>query len=196
MSDSSPFCFKTVLLGDSGVGKTSIVTRWTTGVYQRLLHPTVGACHQRKRVVIGDAEVELFIWDTAGQEQFQSLTPLYARSACVAILTASITDARSFENLAQWAEILSSATEEIPPVVLAVNKTDLRESAHISEDEITAKYAPQYAAHFFVSALTGEGIDNLFMHAAQLGYQFALANRGTPDSVLNIGTDRWNNCNC
>jgi small GTP-binding protein len=196
MVQPAPFCFKAVLLGDSGVGKTSIVTRWTTGMYQRISNPTVGANHQRKRIVVDDNEVDLFIWDTAGQEQFQSLTPLYARSACVAILTASIVDQDSFDNLAQWTDILGSATDEVPPIVLAVNKCDLRESARMTDEKIETTYATKFAGHFFVSALTGEGIDNLFMFAAQLGYRYALANRGNAESVLNEGTHNGSNCAC
>jgi small GTP-binding protein len=185
MSDFSvPFCFKAVLLGDSGVGKTSIVTRWTTGVHQRIANPTIGANHQRKRVVVDDREIDLFIWDTAGQEQFHSLTPLYARSACVAILTASITDRASFQNVGHWVEILTSATEELPPIVLAANKIDLRENAQITDEEIEADYRSKFDGLFFVSAVTDEGISNLFSYAAQLGYRFAMASRGTPISQL------------
>jgi small GTP-binding protein len=195
MSNSAALCFKTVLLGDSGVGKTSIVARWTTGVYHRIANPTVGASHHRKRVVVDDTEVDLFVWDTAGQEQFQSLTPLYARSACVAILTASMTDQHSLENLAQWSEVLSAAAEAPPPVILAVNKVDLRESAQTTEDAIASKYGRRFAGQFFVSALTGEGVDNLFLYAAQLGYRFALANRA-PESVLSAGGAGGGVCDC
>jgi small GTP-binding protein len=196
MTQSAPFCFKAVLLGDSGVGKTSIVTRWTTGMYQRIANPTVGANHQRKRVVVDEKEVDLFIWDTAGQEQFQSLTPLYARSACVAILTASIVSQDSFDNLSQWIDVLSSATDELPPIVLAVNKMDLRESARLTEEKIESTYVSKFDGHFFVSALTGEGIDNLFQFAAQLGYRFAIANRNTTETVLNEGGDSRSTCGC
>jgi small GTP-binding protein len=88
MSDV-PLSLKAVLLGDSGVGKTSMVARLMASSPQQIANPTVGAAHYRKRVVIEDREVDLWIWDTAGQERFRSLTPLYARSAYVAIVTAS-----------------------------------------------------------------------------------------------------------
>jgi small GTP-binding protein len=168
---------KVVLLGDSGVGKTSILTRWMTGAYQRTTNPNVGASHECKSVVVGETPVDLLLWDTAGQEQFHALAPLYARSASVAILTASITDRRSFESLPQWAEILGSANGEVPPLVLAVNKTDLRASATITDDEVEAEFGGQFAGVFFVSALTGEGIENLFLFAAQVGHRFAVAHQ-------------------
>jgi small GTP-binding protein len=180
---TGPSC-KVVLLGDSGVGKTSLVNRWMTGTYQRVTNPTIGANHQRKRVIVDNAEVDLLIWDTAGQEQFQPLAPLYARSASVAILTASIADRRSFENLSQWTEILSSPSGELPPIVLAVNKIDLRESAKITNDEVESEYGGQFAGLFFVSALTAEGIENLFQFAAQAGYRFAVANKAGSENAL------------
>jgi 50S ribosomal subunit-associated GTPase HflX len=102
----------------------------------------------------------------------------------VAILTASITDRRSFENLSQWTKILSSPTGELPPVVLAVNEIDPRESAKVTNDEVETEYGGQFAGLFFVSALTAEGIENLFMFAAQVGYRFAIANRAGSETAL------------
>jgi small GTP-binding protein len=191
---SAPLCFKAVLLGDSGVGKTSIVTRWTTGVYRKIAHSTIGANHHRKRVVVDDREIDLFVWDTAGQEQFQSLTPLYARSACVAILTASVIDRASFNNFERWVDILSSATDELPPVVLAVNKMDLRDEGQISSEEIASEYGRKCAEIFFVSASTGEGIDNLFAFAAQVGYRFAVSAEPAVGNKLDEKTEGGKGC--
>jgi small GTP-binding protein len=160
---------------------------------QRIASPTVGANHQRKRIVVDERDVDIFIWDTAGQEQFQSLTPLYARSACVAVITAAINDSLSFHNLDHWIDILSSASDEVPPAVLAVNKVDLRENAVLSDDEIAQRYRSKFADIFFVSAVTNEGIDNLFMYAATVGYRFAQANK-PPETVLAEGDRRQAGC--
>jgi small GTP-binding protein len=165
--------FKVVLLGDSGVGKTSLITRWTTGAFSKGTNPTVGANHQRKRLAIEGREVDLFLWDTAGQEQFQALTPLYARCAAVAILTTSIVETSSFANIDRWVDLLQSAADELPPIVLAVNKIDLRESAQKSTSEIQREYQKRFAGIFFVSAFTDEEVENMFMFAALEGYKFA-----------------------
>jgi small GTP-binding protein len=174
-SDVPRLSFKAVLLGDSGVGKTSLVTRWTTGAFSRSANPTVGASHQRKRLTLEGHDVDLFLWDTAGQEQFQALTPLYARSSSVAILTTSLSEPTSFDNIERWISLLQSATDEIPPVILAVNKIDLIDSAFKSIEEIQQEYGKRFAAVFFVSAVTNEEVDNLFMFAALAGYRFAKA---------------------
>jgi small GTP-binding protein len=170
-----PLTFKAVLLGDSGVGKTSLMTRWCHGSYQAGANPTIGANHQRKRIALDTEEIDLFIWDTAGQEQFHALTPLYARSSAVAILVASITDPLSLRNLDRWVDLLSYANTELPPVVLAVNKIDMREFAPLTVEQIQQEYSNKFSGLFFVSAATNEEVDNLFMFAAQAGYRFLLA---------------------
>jgi small GTP-binding protein len=158
------------------------------------MNPTIGANHQQKRVVLDDREIDLFIWDTAGQEQFRSLTPLYARSACVAILTISITDRRSFDNIDRWVDILTTSTEDIPPIVVAANKIDLRGNAELSNEEIENECRSRFAGLFFVSALTDEGINNLFTFAAQVGYRFAVAHRRAPESKLDEKPSETGGC--
>jgi small GTP-binding protein len=191
-----PLAFKAVLLGDSGVGKTSLITRWCHRSYQTDTNLTIGAAHQRKRIVLDAEEIDLFIWDTGGQEQFQSLTPLYARASVVAILVASIAEPQSLQNLDRWISLLGYANSELPPVVLAVNKIDLREFASLTVEQIQQEYSNKFSGLFFVSAATNEEVDNLFMFAAQAGYQFLLANRPqTPQSALNEHTTN-NNCRC
>jgi small GTP-binding protein len=183
--------FKVVLLGDSGVGKTSLITRWTTGAFSKGTNPTVGANHQRKRLAIEGREVDLFLWDTAGQEQFQALTPLYARCAAVAILTTSIVETASFVNIDRWIDLLCSASDELPPIVLAVNKVDLRGSpgsAQKSADDIQREYQKRFAGIFFVSAFTGEEVENMFMFAALEGYKFTQAS--TAEVQRSVLTER------
>jgi small GTP-binding protein len=192
MSDV-PFCFKAVLLGDSGVGKTSMVACWMIGTQQQIAEPTVGPSHHGKRVIIEDREVDLLIWHTAGQERFQCLTPLYARSACVATVTTSIIDSLSFDHLSNWINILTSATNEVPPIVLALNKVDLREKPVLSEEQIDERYRPKFSGLFFCSAFTNEEIDNLFMFAATAAYRVAQGSN-PPDSLLTEGSKKKDCC--
>jgi small GTP-binding protein len=173
--DDSIVSFKGVLLGDSGVGKTSLITRWTTGSYSKPANPTIGTHHQRQRISLDGHEIDFFIWDTAGQEQFQALTPLYARSSAVAIITVSIIESASLSSIDRWVSLLSSANDVLPPIVLAVNKVDLRESAVKSEEEIQEEFGQRFAGIFFVSAATNEEVNNLFMFAALVGLRFTLS---------------------
>jgi len=169
--EKNPSC-KVVLMGNSGVGKTSLINRWTTGVWSRSVKPTIGANHQKKTVRLENKSVDVFVWDTAGQEQFQSLTPLYARSSSCAIIICSINDRSSFDTIASWIDLVRSACEKMPPVLLAVNKNDLANEAVYSNQEIEQKYGKDFVATFFVSAQTGENIDGLFLLAAKIGDEF------------------------
>lgn len=173
--EEKPSC-KIVLLGNSGVGKTSLVARWMTNSFNANGKPTIGANHQRKTVQIKDQDVDLFLWDTAGQEQFQALTPLYAREAASAFIIASIVDIESFKSLDTWIELLRNSCAIVPPMLLAVNKVDLSDKAVYTREEIENQYGSMFSAIFFVSASTGEGVPQAFMHAAQTGFEFIIQN--------------------
>jgi small GTP-binding protein len=185
MVTPSSVCFKAVLLGESTVGKTSLIARWISGIFHRQTQPTIGANHQRKRVQLEDTEVEISVWDTAGQEQFQALTPLYARSASVAIIVTDISKPTSFDRLDHWTELLRQSNERIPPIVLAINKIDLADHLSEQQEELTQSFGPRFAGLFFVSALTSVGIDDLFHFAAVAGYEFASA-ATKPDAVVSL----------
>jgi small GTP-binding protein len=175
--------FKVVLLGESGVGKTSLLSRWVSSVFSKSIMPTIGANHQRKRVQLDSVEVEMSVWDTAGQEEFQSLTPLYARSAAVAILCTAINAQVSFDKIDVWLRLLGEANETLPPVVLVVNKIDLEPNIVARQEQLTLAYASKFAGLFFVSALSNEGVDNMFHHVAEVGYRFTAAVTGDPGPV-------------
>jgi small GTP-binding protein len=177
---------KAVLIGDSGVGKTSLAGRWSTGVYKKGQPATIGANCQRKQVSLQGDQVNVSLWDTAGQEQFESLTPLYSRAAAVAILVASVDKESSFEHLGHWAHLFGqscSSGEELPPIILAINKIDVVQDRSAMMEEMDTKYRRKFADLFFVSALTNENVDNLFMAAADAGNSFLKKRDTTSVSV-------------
>jgi small GTP-binding protein len=152
--------------------------RWSTGIYQRNHPSTIGANHHRKRFLLSGEEVEVFVWDTAGQEQFHSLTPLYSRSAAVALLVTSVDKDTSFEHIDHWISLLEQSASTLPPIVLAVNKMDLLADSAAKQEEIETKYGTRFSGIFFVSALTNENVNNLFMAAAAAGYAFFKTGNG------------------
>jgi small GTP-binding protein len=159
--------YKVVVLGNSGCGKTAIITRWISGTFSLTTKPTIGSNHERKRVVLdGKGPVDLYVWDTAGQEQFQSLIPLYARSSCLAIFVTALDDEQSFDAIPTWIDAVTSSCESPPPILLAVNKMDRTGDASKTIDQIHAEFDSRFLSVFFVSALTGEGISPLFNSAA------------------------------
>lgn len=152
--------FKVIFLGGAGVGKTSVIKRQVSGTFDFKMAPTIGSAHELTEIEIGENVVELCIWDTAGQEQFHSLVPLYIRNSHVAVIMTSITDHNSLSDIEHWIRLLHE-NNEYPRIVVAVNKIDLQGTREMM-DEITSKLENRYGTVMFVSARTGDGIDELF----------------------------------
>ena len=168
--------YKIVLLGNSGVGKTSLINCWLEKNTIDPPHSTIGSCTFEKTIEIDDTKVVLSIWDTAGQEQFQSLTPLYTRSASCAILVASLIDLQSFNQLQTWINLIKESCTKMPPLILAINKMDLESQRMISSDDIEKKYKKTFTYHFYVSAVTGQSVKELFYNAGHLAKKFGKQN--------------------
>ena len=183
--------FKVIILGDTGVGKTSLAKRQAQGAFDFKMNPTVGASHIKTRLKINDKNIELMLWDTAGQEQFASLVPMYARGANVCIIAGSIVNPDSIDHMKTWKERLYASGEK-PPIVAAINKIDLIEGAPMTMDEARSKSESVSKDIFFVSARTGDSIEQLFQAVATtaLSTQKSIENITTPISNSN------NSSNC
>jgi len=161
---------KVVILGDTGVGKTSMVNQYVRGQFTERTQATIGAAFMRKDVLVNDWNIILQIWDTAGQERFRSMALMYYRGAHAAILVFDITSRDTLEKVGGWVEELQEHANEDIVLVLAANKCDLRRSE--GEQNVTSKDAQEYAKSigatvFETSAKTGKGIEDLFNHVAR-----------------------------
>jgi small GTP-binding protein len=175
---------KVVLLGNSGVGKTSIVYRWiSTGTSPRP-DPTVGVNHQRKSATVEDRDVDVYLWDTAGQEQYQALTPLYVHSSSCALIVAAIDDAQSFEAIPKWIDVLQQSCSRPPPLILLVNKMDLASEAVATITDIELTYKTDFHSIFFVSAVTAEGVDAAYNEAVLVAFRFQINTKHPSPRVL------------
>jgi small GTP-binding protein len=151
---------KLVLVGDSGVGKTALGRRFATDTFVEGYAATVGADTMRKRMTVHGIEVDLAIWDTAGQEVYRSLTPQYFRDASLAVIVFSLVDAESLKGAEYW---INSVHEAAPTalLILAGNKVDL------SPREINFEQATEFAeknelGYVETSAVTGQGVNSVF----------------------------------
>jgi len=159
---SNEFDVKLVLLGNSGVGKTSLVLRYVQGTYTLEQSSTIGASFMTKRMQVEDQKLKLQIWDTAGQERFRSMTPMYYRGSNCAILVYDITSEESFENVKDWVSELSSNIRTDIVIVVCGNKCDL-ESQRVVSSSKAKEYASSINAIFIeTSAKDNERIDELF----------------------------------
>ena len=164
-SERKSVSFKLIVLGDSGVGKTSLVIRQTRGQFSYSMAPTIGASHMKTVIPIDDYDVELKIWDTAGQEQFASLVPMYARGAQIAVIVFDVSNPDTYDTLQSWID--SSRNEYlIPKILCAANKIDLEYNEDAIK-KIEASLYEQKIPLFKVSAKNGSFIDELFYEIGQ-----------------------------
>jgi small GTP-binding protein len=175
---------KIVLLGNSGVGKTSIVSRWISADPLVRLEPTVGVNHQRKLATVGDQIVDVYLWDTAGQEQYKALTPLYTHSSSCALIVAAINDSASFQAIPKWVDVLQQSCNRPPPVILLVNKMDLVDGMVATITDIELTHGKNFHAIFFVSTVTEEGIEAAYNGAVTVAFQFQTGSKNSTPRVL------------
>ena len=160
--------FKVVLVGESGVGKTSIITQFIDQTFQEDQQSTTGGTFSTKSVKCGNNKTLKFeIWDTAGQERYRSLTKMFYKDWNAAILVYDITRKDSFEQLKlYWAEQIKECPENII-VVIAANKNDLIQKEEVDEEE-ARKFASDLGAIFVGTTATQvESINELFKEIAK-----------------------------
>ena len=118
--------FKILLLGDSGVGKSSLIHRWVEEKYSETLLGTVGVNFKTKKVTIEGEVVSVQVWDTAGQEQFHQITTSYYRGAHAIMVVYDISDRKSMDNVEYWVKNIKAHASESVHIGLVGNKIDLR----------------------------------------------------------------------
>lgn len=130
--------FKLVLLGESAVGKSSIVHRFVKNTFDDMRESTIGAAFLTQSITIPETEttVKFEIWDTAGQERYKSLAPMYYRNANAALCVYDITSSSSFTKAQDWISELRKQAPEGIVIALVGNKTDLEEEREVNQDEV------------------------------------------------------------
>jgi small GTP-binding protein len=156
--------FKVVICGDSGAGKTSIVHRYCFNCFTPQLMATMAADFVSHSIRLPDGEVTLHIWDTAGQEQYRAIGPLFYRSAALAIIVYPVVSDRPLDCARTWIDRMHSA-EARAKIVVFGNKIDL---ARQPPEEVADWCAENEIPHFFCSALTGAGLKDGFQGAAAI----------------------------
>ena len=156
--------YKIVMLGDQNVGKTSIINRFKHNKFVGNIEPTLALDFQSKELIIDNINVKLLLYDTAGQEKFRTLIPLYTREANIIFFIYDITNSDSFHNIEKWYNSLENVNKNEAIFFLVGNKMDLNDERKVPEEEARA-YANRYNFIFQeVSALTGDGIEELFLN--------------------------------
>ncbi|PSN38128.1 Ras-related protein Rab-21 [Blattella germanica] len=159
--------FKVVLLGEGCVGKTSVVLRYVEDKFNDKGVSTQNASFVNKKINIGGKRVNLVIWDTAGQEKYHALGPIYYRMSNGAILVYDITDEKSFKQVKNWVKELKKMLGSEICLIIAGNKIDLEKQRNVSIQE-AEEYADSVGAkHFHTSAKLNQGIEEMFLEMTQ-----------------------------
>ena len=154
--------FKMILIGDSGVGKSNILSRYINNSFSETTRSTVGVELSAKVEEINNTKIKIQIWDTAGQERYKSITKTYYKGAKGALIVYDITNKESFKNVDKWINDLKESGDDDVSILIVGNKCDLEASREVTTDEVKKKAELYKMAYCETSALKGENIDNAF----------------------------------
>ena len=168
--------FKLSLLGDGGVGKTSIKNRYLTGKFTDKYMTTLGVDFSSHTLKVGDKSVFVAIWDVAGQEVFASIRKSYFEGSRGALVVYDVTRLESFENLLNgWIKPFYETVPDKPPLIIIDNKVDLKEERLVTQEsaeafvnELKTKYSVNHITYIETSAKEGIGISEAFEQLTRL----------------------------
>ena len=167
MAKTYDFLFKLLLIGDSGVGKTCILVRFSEDAFNSTFISTIGIDFKIRTVEIEGKKIKLQIWDTAGQERFRTITTAYYRGAMGIMLVYDVTHEKSFENIRNWIRnIEENASADVEKMILG-NKCDLEDSRVVTKER-GSMLATEHDIKFFeTSAKSGLNVEEAFLTLAR-----------------------------
>lgn len=173
MNSDYDYLFKLLLIGDSGVGKSSILSSFVDNTFTDTHVSTIGVDFKISAIELENKIIKLQIWDTAGQERFKTVTTSYYRGAHGIIVVYDITNRESFDNIKYWLEEVLRYTSEKTNVLIIGNKSDLPNKRTVSFEE-AKNFANKYSYDIIeTSAKTNVNINKTFDNmATQIKHRF------------------------
>jgi Ras-related protein Rab-10 len=159
--------FKLLLIGDSGVGKTCLLFRFSDDAFNTTFISTIGIDFKIKTIELGGKRIKLQIWDTAGQERFHTITTSYYRGAMGIMLVYDITSAKTFDNITKWLRNIDEhANEDVEKMILG-NKCDMADKRQVSRQK-GEEIARQHSVPFLeTSAKSNINVEKAFLDLTQ-----------------------------
>ncbi|KAK1279770.1 Ras-related protein RABA6b [Acorus gramineus] len=163
MDDECDYLLKAVMVGDSAVGKSNLLSRFARDEFRLDSRPTIGVEFAYRNVRVRDKLIKAQIWDTAGQERFRAITSSYYRGALGAMLVYDMTRRSTFESLMRWLEELRRFGDHDMVIVLIGNKSDLGGAREVAEEE--GRGLAELEGIFFLetSALNNTNVEEAFL---------------------------------
>ncbi|KAL6561609.1 Ras-related protein RABA1f [Orobanche minor] len=160
--DDYDYLFKVVLIGDSGVGKSNLLSRFTRNEFSLESKSTIGVEFATRSIRVNEKVVKAQIWDTAGQERYRAITSAYYRGAVGALLVYDVTRHVTFENVERWLKELRDHTDSNIVIMLVGNKADLRHLRAVSTEDAKAFAERERTFFMETSALESMNVENAF----------------------------------
>ena len=161
LDDEYDMVIKLVLIGDSGVGKSNLLSRYTLGEFNMESKTTIGVDFATRLINVKDKRLKTQIWDTAGQERYRAMTNAYYRGAAGALIVFDISSLNSFNNMQRWLKELRENGEPGVPVLLIGNKSDL---SHLRE--VPVKTAETFALEHKLQFIETSALEDSNVHEA------------------------------
>ena len=165
--DKDEINLKILILGDSAVGKTTLLLKYVDGYFPTIYVATIGVEYKIKKLIINGLNINLQIWDTAGQERFRGITQNFLKGANGIIYTYDITNKKSFENLKNWVTTTEDSISDYKSIIIG-NKSDLEDERKVSKDSFTNYCKNKNLKGFEVSAKSGTNVNECFETLAKL----------------------------
>ena len=160
--DSYEIMVKVVLVGDSGVGKTNIMSKYLKNQFREDSKATVGVEFGSKQITVENHQIKAQIWDTAGQERYKAITSAYYKGAKGAFVVYNITRKNTFETVNKWVSDISAAADKKITLILIGNKNDLEDQRQVTKEMGEEKAKELGLAFMETSACSGENLDKAF----------------------------------
>jgi len=162
------YLFKLVIIGNSGVGKSSLLLRFADDQFNESYLTTIGVDFRFRTLPIDGKNVKLQIWDTAGQERFRTITSAYYKGADGIVLVYDVTNPASFEDINKfWINEVESYAEKNVELLLIGNKSDLGETKQVSSETGKAYADSKNMEYFEASAKTADHVSSAFLSLAR-----------------------------
>ncbi|KAG0598432.1 hypothetical protein M758_12G072900 [Ceratodon purpureus] len=168
---SEDYLFKVVLIGDSAVGKSNLLSRYARNEFNLNSKATIGVEFQTQSMEIDGKEIKAQIWDTAGQERFRAVTSAYYRGAVGALIVYDISRRNTFENVGRWLDELRVHSDASVVVMLVGNKCDLDNIREVSQEEATLLAQNERMSFIETSAMDATNVTNAFQSVVKEIYR-------------------------
>jgi small GTP-binding protein len=187
--DDYDYLYKLILLGDSGVGKSNLLSRFTRNEFNHETRSTIGVEFSIRTVKTDGKKIKAQIWDTAGQERYRAITSYYYRGALGSMIVYDVTRRSTFENAKFWLNELRTNADRRIVISLVGNKSDLAQR-EVSEEEGQLFATQNSLAFIETSALSSYNVDRSFIDLLNEIYKVAIGTRVSPLSSTTLSLGR------